>query len=89
MLYPGHPLVLLVSPVFKMTLGLVCQEVEPLAFYCIQNSAKGIPWEGTGKKLSTGDAKEKVVGSEHVAKASLEMGRRKSEIMNESSSNRK
>lgn len=44
-----HPLVLLVFSVFKVTLELVCQEVEPLAFYCIQNSAKGTPWEGTGK----------------------------------------
>lgn len=38
---------------------------------------------------NTGDTKEKAVGSEHAAKASLEMGRKKSEIMNESSSNRK
>lgn len=89
MLYSDHLLVLRVFSVFKVTLEPVCQEVEPLAFYCIQKSAKGIPWEGTGENVSsTGDTKEKDVVSEHEAKLSLEMGSRKSETMNQPSSSR-
>lgn len=44
----------------KVTLELVCQEEEPQAFLCIQNSAKLDMGRDRENVSSTGDIKEKV-----------------------------
>lgn len=47
------------SPFYKVTLELVCQEVEPWAFYCFQNSANLDMGRDRENVSSAGDIKKK------------------------------